>query len=75
MVPPQPSDTEPQALPTPPDPHVIGTQLGWQVPLLAALQVCPLAQEQLSEPPQPFGTVPHTSPAFPAGHVFVLQPH
>src|SRR5215468_1216350 len=33
MVPPQPSDTGPQAAPTPPEPQVLGTHAGWQVPL------------------------------------------
>ena len=75
MVPPQPSETVPHALPTPPDPQLIGTQLGWQLPLLAPLQVWPLAHEQLSVPPQPFGTAPQTSPVLPAGHFFDVQPH
>jgi hypothetical protein len=62
MVPPQPSDTLPQALPTPPDPQVLGTQVGWHVPLLAPLQVCPATQEQLSVPPHPLGMLPQLSP-------------
>ena len=43
--------------------------------MLAPLQVSPAAHEQLSEPPQPLGTVPHTSPVFPAGQLVVVHPH
>jgi hypothetical protein len=75
MVPPQPSDTLPQALPTPPDPQLFGTQVGWHVPLLAALQVCPETHEQLRVPPQPLGMLPQLSPWLPAGHAFTVQPH
>jgi hypothetical protein len=75
IVPPQPSETVPHLLPTPPEPHVSGTQLGWQVPLLAALHVSPDTQEQLRVPPQPFGMLPHVSPVLPAGHVLTVHPH
>jgi hypothetical protein len=62
IVPPQPFESVPQALPTPPDPHDVGTHAGWQVPLVDALQVSPDAHEQLSVPPQPSGMLPHESP-------------
>jgi hypothetical protein len=75
MVPPQPSDRLPQALPTPPDPHDLGTQAGWQVPLLVLLQTSPETQLQLSVPPQPSGIVPQVSPVLPAGQLLVVQPH
>ena len=75
IVPPQPFDSVPQALPTPPDPHDVGTHAGWQVPLVEALQVSPEAHEQLSVPPQPFGMLPHESPWAPAGHVLTVHPH
>jgi hypothetical protein len=75
MVPPQPSETEPHALPTPPEPHPLGTQAGWQVPLLVALQTFPATHEQLSVPPQPFGMLPQLSPVLPAGQLLVVQPH
>ena len=62
IVPPQPSETLPHALPTPPEPHVFGTQVGMHVPLAVALQVSPDPQLQEREPPHPSGTVPHESP-------------
>jgi len=75
MVPPQPLDTVPHELPTPPDPQVSGVHAAWQVPLLAALHASPEAHAQFSVPPQPLGIVPQVSPAFPAGQVCVVQPH
>jgi hypothetical protein len=75
ICPPQPLEIVPQALPTPPEPQVVGTHVGWHVPLLEALQVSPDSHEQLRVPPHPFGIVPHESPEAPAGHVFVVHPH
>jgi hypothetical protein len=75
IVPPQPSDTGPQAAPTPPEPHVFGVHAGWHVPLLVPLQTSPERQAQLSVPPQPLGTLPQLSPLFPAGQLLVVQPH
>ena len=75
MVPPQPSPTAPQALPTPPEPQVFGTQAGWQVPLVVELQTSPATQAQLRVPPQPSGMLPQVSPVLPAGQVLVVQPH
>jgi hypothetical protein len=62
IVPPQPSDTLPHALPTPPEPQVFGTHVGMQVPLLVELQLSPAAQLHDSVPPQPLGIVPQESP-------------
>jgi hypothetical protein len=73
--PPQPSETVPHALPTPPDPHARGTQVGWQVPLPAPLHVSPVAHEQFKLPPQPSGIAPQPSPVLPAGQVLTEQPH
>jgi len=73
--PPQPSETDPHLFPTPPEPQVIGTQLGWHVPLLVLLHVSPAVHEHASVPPHPFGTVPQVSPVLPAGHVLTVHPH
>jgi hypothetical protein len=75
IVPPQPSESDPHLLPTPPEPQDSGTQAGWHVPLLVALHVSPDVQLQLSEAPHPSGIVPQLSPVLPAGHVLVVHPH
>jgi hypothetical protein len=75
IVPPHPLETVPQALPTPPEPHVMGTHAGWHVPLPDPVQVSPETQPQLSVPPQPLGTAPQVSPWLPAGHARVVHPH
>jgi hypothetical protein len=75
ICPPQPLETVPQALPTPPEPQLRGTQAGWQVPLLVPLQTSPEVQLQLIEPPHPFGRVPQLSPVFPAGQPLTVHPH
>src|SRR4029077_17189973 len=75
IVPPQPFDSVPHALPTPPDPHDVGTHAGWHVLLLDPVHASPAAHAQLSVPPQPSGIVPHESPWVPAGHVLTVHPH
>jgi hypothetical protein len=75
IVPPQPLEIVPHALPRPPDPHVVGTHEGWQVPLADALHASPDPQAQLSVPPQPSGIVPHESPWLPAGQDLAVHPH
>jgi hypothetical protein len=75
MVPPHPSEMEPHLLPTPPEPQLSGTQAGWHVPLLVALQVSPLVHVQPRVPPHPLGIVPQLSPVFPAGQVLMVHPH
>lgn len=75
IVPPHPFGRVPHALPVPPDPQLVGTQLGWQVPLLAALHVSPDAHEHCNVPPHPSGMLPQVSPWLPAAHPFTEHPH
>jgi hypothetical protein len=64
ICPPQPSEAVPHLLPTPPEPHVIGTHAGRHVPLLVPLHVSPFVHEQFNVPPQPFGIVVFPGPSY-----------